>query len=200
MTARHLTVVPDPPTDDELAVLHVARAHGTAVAADWSGRSRSYVVRLRKDFDGYDRGRGRSSLAEIAAMAPRLSCTCPRCVEWRAEEMSRSNHRHASTAGGLDDPDPSWRAQAACSGRDPKLWHPDPRGLKGYDYRAGLEVCHGECHVQADCLRFALRNGLICDGVYGGLNPTARRKLRRLVVAAGALLEDELDDVVEEAS
>lgn len=60
-------------------VLHVAREHGTTVAARWLGMSPEALVRLRKKHDGYTRGRGRPNRSEVEAMAVRDDCRCPRC-------------------------------------------------------------------------------------------------------------------------
>lgn len=75
---------------DRDAILEVARAHGTTVAAEWSGVSKSFVCDLRKRVDGYDRGRGRPNLLEIAAQAPRPDCWCRRCLEHRASRRPRT--------------------------------------------------------------------------------------------------------------
>jgi RNA polymerase sigma factor (sigma-70 family) len=68
--------------DAEL-VLAVARAHGTTPAVEWAQSSTSTVVQLRRDVDGYTRGRGHPTRAEMEARAPRPDCDCPMCVEVR---------------------------------------------------------------------------------------------------------------------
>jgi hypothetical protein len=68
-------------------VLEVARAHGTAVAASWSGWSDTKVRVLRQRVDGYDRGRGHPTRAEIEAMAPSWECSCTRCIVWRWDQV-----------------------------------------------------------------------------------------------------------------
>lgn len=59
-------------------VLAVARKHGTTVAAMWSGRSTATVAELRKRHDGYERGRGRPSVAELEAWRETPDCRCPK--------------------------------------------------------------------------------------------------------------------------
>lgn len=94
LEADPYVVIPDlTPTDDR--VLEVARRHGTTVAATWAGWSTSSVLRLRQMIDGYDRGRGRPSRAEMAAMAPSLHCPCARCLQWRDAEAARDASRFA---------------------------------------------------------------------------------------------------------
>lgn len=61
-------------------ILAVARAHGTTRAAEFYG----VFVRTVQRLDGYDRGRGHPSAAEVALYAPRSTCFCPMCREWKA--------------------------------------------------------------------------------------------------------------------
>lgn len=74
-------------TPDE--VLEVARVHGTLAAMTWSSWSRSRVVALRQRVDGYDRGRGRSTRAELEAAKVREDCDCPRCRQARGINQPR---------------------------------------------------------------------------------------------------------------
>jgi hypothetical protein len=62
-------------------VLKVARNHGTRVAAEWSGWLPARVLYFRKKVDGYDRGRGRPSRAEMQAERPRMKCRCGFCSD-----------------------------------------------------------------------------------------------------------------------
>ena len=65
-----------------------------------------------------------------------------------------------------------WTADAACRGLDPDLFHP-ARGDRRAVIRA-LAVCAG-CPVAAECLDYALRNG-ITVGIYGGTSGNTRRE------------------------
>lgn len=67
------------------SALVVARAHGTAPAAEYFGLSRSSIVSHRRRVDGYDRGRGHPSTAEMALYPPRSTCFCAMCREWKTE-------------------------------------------------------------------------------------------------------------------
>ena len=143
--------------------LDVARAHGTTIAADFTGLSPSVIVRLRKIHDGYDRGRGRPTRAEMAAMPPRLNCTCIRCLDHRAAEV-----RHATKVLGhlfltgnpaaLGD----WTEQAACADHDPDLFFPHPTEDDKLD--AAKAICR-TCPVIAQCRAAGAREPY---GVWGG--------------------------------
>lgn len=69
--------------------------------------------------------------------------------------------------------DISWREDAACHGMATDIFFPDS------DQDAGLakEIC-ASCPVQEECLEYALMTRQN-DGVWGGLNETERRRLRR---------------------
>lgn len=80
--------------------------------------------------------------------------------------------------------DEPWFAEAACRpgrGVDPDLFFPDgdvshdlsPRG----QHALAKEVC-GTCPVIYECLEYALSNG-ISHGVWGGLGPIDRSRLKR---------------------
>jgi WhiB family transcriptional regulator, redox-sensing transcriptional regulator len=66
-----------------------------------------------------------------------------------------------------------WRELALCVQVDPELWFPESGQPNG---KAKL-VC-GWCDVQAECLAFPLRANEQY-GVWGGLSPDERRRLRR---------------------
>lgn len=73
-----------------------------------------------------------------------------------------------------------WRDRAACRGAsDPDLWFPasyDGPGTTEED--EAKAVCWGKCRVRAECLAFALDEGLD-HGVFGGLNPEERREYKQ---------------------
>ena len=73
--------------------------------------------------------------------------------------------------GGADERD--WRELALCAQVDPELWFPESGQPNG---KAKL-VCSW-CDVQAECLAFALHANEQF-GVWGGLSPEERRRLRR---------------------
>ncbi|MCW2811522.1 MAG: transcription factor WhiB [Friedmanniella sp.] len=71
-----------------------------------------------------------------------------------------------------------WRARAACATREPELFF--PLGATG-PARVHLEdaqrVCQA-CGVRAECLDWAISNG-VDDGVWGGLSAAQRRSMKR---------------------
>jgi len=66
-----------------------------------------------------------------------------------------------------------WRELALCAQVDPELWFPESGQPNG---KAKL-VCSW-CDVRAECLAFALEANEQY-GVWGGLSPEERRRLRR---------------------
>jgi WhiB family redox-sensing transcriptional regulator len=66
-----------------------------------------------------------------------------------------------------------WRLSASCAETDPELFFPEQGGSSG----KAKQVCLS-CEVTADCLDFALTNG-IRYGVWGGLSGHQRRRLER---------------------
>lgn len=166
-----------PLTPDEIdAVLTIARAHGTPPAAEWAGTTPATVVRLRKLHDGYDRGRGHPTAAELEARQPRRDCPCPMCTDERDRERRRSSAAWDATRSdghGYEPPDDAaWRLDANCRGT-----HPDPffaeRGESVADAKA---ICAG-CTVRDDCLEYAL-NRKVKHGIWGGLSERERRRIR----------------------
>lgn len=165
---------------DEL-IAQVAKAHGTKVATDYFNVTRDHVIGIRRKFENYQRGRGRPTRAEAALVPPRLDCACPRCVEWRAEEMRVSNIRHGQlfnertllAVGSLTDP---WRKDAACKDEDLAIWFPTmTQGPQGAKWRPARIICGG-CPVREECAEWALAND-IPDGMYGGLTPKERTRI-----------------------
>jgi uncharacterized protein (UPF0179 family) len=75
----------------------------------------------------------------------------------------------------------AWQESALCAQVDSFLFFPE----KGFSAHAAKKVCAG-CEVRAECLKFALDNGMEY-GVWGGLGQKAinaiRRTQRRRVVA-----------------
>lgn len=64
------------------------------------------------------------------------------------------------------EPDP-WRALAACRGKDPAIFFPEPMGPCSYD--AARAIC-ASCPVKAECLETAGND----DGFRGGMAPRER--------------------------
>lgn len=157
-------------------VLQVARAHGTTVAADWSGCSREQVLTLRKRHDGYRRGRGHPTTAEIERAKPRHSCPCARCADWRTERDQQRRQLAAVLADQLTGTDDEWRLAAACLGEDPDLFFPEV-GASLTEPRA---ICN-RCPVRQPCLQYALdtQGGGTDMGVFGGLSARERRRIRK---------------------
>lgn len=70
--------------------------------------------------------------------------------------------------------DEPWRQRAACAELDSETWFPPKGGDKG---ALAKRICR-HCPVQFECLQFALKIGTP-DGVWGGLSPDQRAKIRR---------------------
>lgn len=62
-----------------------------------------------------------------------------------------------------------WRDEALCPQTDPDAFFPD----KGGSTKPAKQIC-GRCKVSADCLAYALENG-IREGVWGGMSGRERR-------------------------
>jgi hypothetical protein len=77
-------------------------------------------------------------------------------------------------------------AKCAASGLDPDRWFPvsvDPAGAR-LEAAAAIAVCTG-CLVRGECLVLSLRHWDIGQhGVWGGLAPADRARLRRALTAA----------------
>lgn len=77
--------------------------------------------------------------------------------------------------------DPDWRTRAACRTADLDMFHPE----KGQPATRAKVVC-ARCPSVGDCREFALSLPLSDDrhGVYGGLTPDERQRIRRAREAA----------------
>jgi WhiB family redox-sensing transcriptional regulator len=74
---------------------------------------------------------------------------------------------------------PSWTRDAACRDVDPETFFPVSEVGPGARQVAEAKAVCARCPVREACLAFALDEGLD-DGVFGGLTPTERCKLRRV--------------------
>lgn len=70
------------------------------------------------------------------------------------------------------EPTPDWMAQAACRNVKPDLFFPE----RGVDCGDAKRVCFG-CPVRAECLQYALDNGMRY-GIWGGTSERDRRRMR----------------------
>ena len=69
----------------------------------------------------------------------------------------------------------SWIDDAACTHMDPAIFFPDARN----DTALAKRIC-GECPVRTECLEDALTAPIPpSDGVFGGLDPQERDRLRK---------------------
>lgn len=66
-----------------------------------------------------------------------------------------------------------WMDEALCAQTDPDAFFPE----SGASSRAAKALC-AECPVRVACLGYALANNLQ-DGIYAGLSPKERARLRR---------------------
>lgn len=71
-----------------------------------------------------------------------------------------------------------WRDQAACRTADPELFFPVGKGAPSKRQENEAKKVCADCPVLADCLSWALTQGMDV-GVFGGLNADERRALRR---------------------
>ena len=79
-----------------------------------------------------------------------------------------------------DDDDTPWEELAACRGTDPELFFPvSTTGPSAVQIRQAKAICAG-CPVRQPCLDYALATGQQF-GIWGGLDETERRALRRPV-------------------
>lgn len=65
-----------------------------------------------------------------------------------------------------------WVDEALCAQIGGDAWFPELGGAS----KPAQTVC-GECPVRDECLNYAIRNN-ISDGIWGGLSPNARTRLR----------------------
>lgn len=70
-----------------------------------------------------------------------------------------------------------WRERAICKDSDPDAWYP----TESSGYPDAERLCD-PCPVKAECLQYALENDEQ-EGVWGGLRPRRRNKLRRASAA-----------------
>ena len=78
--------------------------------------------------------------------------------------------------------DQEWRLKAACRGVDTNLFFNERGDSTGMI--TAMEVCNGTdttrpCPVRDECLKFAMSFEDDNHGIFGGLTPSARLKLRR---------------------
>ena len=71
-----------------------------------------------------------------------------------------------------------WRLRAACRDQDPELFFPLSEMGPGARQADRAKAVCARCPVRAECLEYALDNGLD-HGVFGGTTETERRALRR---------------------
>lgn len=93
-----------------------------------------------------------------------------------AQYLTISAQRPAANSTGFDltiKPEP-WVADALCAETDPEAFFNDGKGVS---YARAKAIC-AACPVVQDCGEYAIRNG-IEDGVYGGLSPNERARMRR---------------------
>jgi WhiB family redox-sensing transcriptional regulator len=71
-----------------------------------------------------------------------------------------------------------WRERAACRGVPPDLFFP-PKPRTTANYKAAKKICE-KCPVQEQCLNLVLPLETVDDrfGLFGGMTPSERRRLR----------------------
>lgn len=78
----------------------------------------------------------------------------------------------------MTNPTYDWRHDAACRDEDPELFFPvSDLGPGAHQIARAKSVC-ARCPVRAQCLEYALDNGLT-HGIFGGTTETDRRNLLR---------------------
>lgn len=78
---------------------------------------------------------------------------------------------------GLSKRDHDWKADALCCETGGDWWFAEPTRANREAINQAKAVC-ALCHVRQDCLEYALVNDERY-GIWGGLTPRARDKLRR---------------------
>lgn len=79
----------------------------------------------------------------------------------------------------LPDPEDDWRESAACRGLNSDLFFPvGTTGPALVQIERAKAICR-TCPVVAQCLQAALEHGED-DGIWGGMTPEERRRLRQL--------------------
>ncbi|HEX2132813.1 MAG TPA: WhiB family transcriptional regulator [Actinophytocola sp.] len=76
-----------------------------------------------------------------------------------------------------------WRQDAACRDEDPELFFPISEVGPGARQTAQAKAVCARCPVRAQCLEYALDNGLN-HGIFGGTTESDRRNLTRRTRAA----------------
>jgi len=73
-----------------------------------------------------------------------------------------------------------WSEDAACRGKPASVFFPDHIGFNDHRYDEALAIC-ADCTVRQECLEMVIVLEDTDDrwGVFGGLTPTQRAKLRR---------------------
>jgi WhiB family redox-sensing transcriptional regulator len=71
-----------------------------------------------------------------------------------------------------------WRLFAACRSADPDLFFPISDSGPAQDQTAEAQAICAACHVQRECLAFALQTGQIY-GIWGGTTEHERAAVRR---------------------
>lgn len=69
--------------------------------------------------------------------------------------------------------DLDWQDDALCAQTDPEAFFPETGG----SIRPATDICFA-CEVREQCLKYAMDNNFDYDGIFGGLSPKNRRKLR----------------------
>jgi transcription factor WhiB len=96
----------------------------------------------------------------------------------RATPVFGTGRRTAPTWGdfGLTESDLAWHEDAACVDTDPDSFFPEPGPGISQDIAAAKRVC-ARCPVRSQCLAYALEHHEP-EGIWGGLTPPERRRLR----------------------
>lgn len=72
-----------------------------------------------------------------------------------------------------------WQLLGACRGKNQDLFFPYDTGTGKYDWEPARKIC-AECDVRETCLEWALANVPHAEtGLWGGLTPDERQKLKR---------------------
>jgi hypothetical protein len=81
-----------------------------------------------------------------------------------------------------------WRNRAACPNHPEANWFPEQHHARDTAVENAYTICRTQCPVRWDCLRFALITDRHRDrGIFGGLGPRARARLRNQLVNTGRL-------------
>lgn len=72
---------------------------------------------------------------------------------------------------------PSFDGSQPCVSSDPEAWFPTTHGMTSENNKA-KEIC-GSCPFVVECAEYAIAQGSMLEGIWGGTTPKERASIRR---------------------